>query len=369
MATVIQTQNPRQPFLDALSATGQNFVQARQQAGLQRQAQQQQQAQRQDLVGLSQAIQQGQQGGNLAQLLGNFQPQSNQGAQALFNLTSQLTGSQGDPFTLSQGQTRFGAGGQEIASVAPEPEPIKPRAGALQVARTGDESGLDAGTVFQADPQGNVKIISEPGGEALSKADRSKIAITQAKEFRTDERIKNLQIVERSERGMAAALKQSTSPNVKSRIASDQVLGVLFQKMLDPTSVVRESEFARTPEGAALVNRLLGGAEQIVKGGLKLTNEDRTALVAMAQKLLDEAKITANTAFSEFEVRADELNLNKKIVFGGSKPFDIQAHTTQPTDIVDTVRQNIQQGVAVDGQVRTPQQEARMQELLNKRGQ
>lgn len=118
MATVIQRQPRNQALLNALGAGAQNFVQGRIQAG-------QQQAQRQDLVGLSQAIQQGQQGGNLAQILGNFQPQTVQGAQAVFDLTSQLAGSQGDPFTLSQGQTRFGASGQPIANVPAQQTPVR----------------------------------------------------------------------------------------------------------------------------------------------------------------------------------------------------------------------------------------------------
>lgn len=249
-------------------------------------------------------------------------------------------------FTLSPGQQRFDTQGRPIAGVAPAVPTEKPRAGSLQIAKEGDASGLAAGTVFQADPQGNVKIISEPGGEGLSKADKTKIAVTQAKEFRTDERIKNFQIIERSERGMQAALKLSTSPNAKSKIASDQALGVLFQKMLDPTSVVRESEFARTPEGAALMSRLTSQIPKLVKGGLAISDSDRRALVTMAQKLLDEAKISANKAFDEFTVRADQIGLNKKIVFGGAKRFDIQ--NTSPLSTAE---------------------EARRQELLKKRGQ
>ncbi len=242
---------------------------------------------------------------------------------------------------------------------------------------------------------GNI-IKSFGATEALTSKDKIQIAVTQAKEFRADPRIQNLQIVERSERGMQAALRQSTSPNVKSRIASDQTLGVLFQKMLDPTSVVRESEFARTPEGAALTNRLVGAAEQLVKGGLKLTNEDRNALVAMAVKLLNETKITANRAFSEFETRADEIGLNKRVIFGGAKPFSItESLPAQPGGVKNVIQQNL--GLAPPGNVGlfdpngrsfsvppnmadsilqrpgfdrlSPQKESRRQELLRKRDQ
>jgi len=222
---------------------------------------------------------------------------------------------------------------KEAAGTITEPERLelsrrrkqepKLKAGLLQIAKAGDGTGLPKGTVYQADPQGNIRIISEISGVGLSTADKTKLAVSQAKEFRADPRIKNFQIIERSERGMQAALKQAISPNVKSRIASDQALGVLFQKMLDPESVVRESEFARTPEGAAAINRLLAIAPQLRLGGLRLLDEDRQALVEMAQKLLNEAKISANRAFDEFETRANEIGLNKKIIFGGAKKFDI----------------------------------------------
>ncbi|KKL57295.1 hypothetical protein LCGC14_2236850, partial [marine sediment metagenome] len=52
-------------------------------------------------------------------------------------------------------------------------------------------------------------------------------------------------------------------------------------------------------------------------------DEDRQALVTMARKLLTESKISANRAIDEFSIRADEIGLNKRIVFGGMKPFDI----------------------------------------------
>lgn len=252
-------------------------------------------------------------------------------------LTQQLSAQPaGGPagFTLSPGQERFTAGGAPVAAVPSTPPA---RAGGLQISRIGDNSGFPPGTVTQQDPQGNVRVISQPGGEGLSGADKTKLAVSEGKDFRADPRIKNLQIIERSEKGMRAALKQATSPNVKSRIASDQALGVLFQKMLDPESVVRESEFARTPEGAAAVNRLLAIGPQLKLGGLKLLDEDRRALVTMAQTLLDGAKESANQAFSEFGTRAGEIGLNQRIIFGGAKPFDIpvEAGSNPALDSID----------------------------------
>ena len=296
------------------------------------------------------------------------QPNSQQQQQAAANLALTLAQAgklgqvpQQPGFTLGQGQTRFGPGGQPIASVEPAPEPIRPKAGSLQVAGVNDPSGLALGTVFQADATGKVSVLSEPGGDGLSGADKTKLAVTQAKEFRADERVKNLNIIERSERGMQAALKQSKT--AKSRIASDQALGVLFQKMLDPTSVVRESEFARTPQGAALINQIKAIAPKLIKGGLKITDDDRQALVDMAQKLLNEAKITANQAFSEFSTRAKQIGLNEKIVFGGRKPFDLTA--TQGTTAAPGLTSELQRVGSKLGLNPTKQQSspARLKEL------
>lgn len=191
--------------------------------------------------------------------------------------------------------------------------------------------------------------------EGLSTKDKVTVAVTQAKEFRADPRIENLGIVERSERGMASALNQARKGGTANRIASDQALGVLFQKMLDPTSVVRESEFARTPQGASMINRITGSIKQLVTGGLGLEDEDRQALVDMAQRLLREAKISANRAFDEFTTRADTIGLNKKIVFGGAKKFDIaELSPISPSSFV---------GPPAPRQLLTPAEQTRLAEL------
>jgi hypothetical protein len=46
-----------------------------------------------------------------------------------------------------------------------------------------------------------------------------------------------------------------------------QAVLVTFQKILDPTSVVRESEYARSGEGQSLVNRISGAIDRLQKGG------------------------------------------------------------------------------------------------------
>lgn len=88
--------------------------------------------------------------------------------------------------------------------------------------------------------------------------------------------------------------KFKKNPNINKAFL-DQGLIVIFNKMLDPASVVRESEFARTPEFIPLLNRIEGFLPKLKQGGAGMTNADRI-------QLIDDAKTL-------FDVHADEFNL------------------------------------------------------------
>lgn len=61
--------------------------------------------------------------------------------------------------------------------------------------------------------------------------------------------------------------------------AFDQALITTLNKVLDPTSVVRESEFDRTAAGQAIWDKLAGYQQKLSKGGSGLTDENRADLV------------------------------------------------------------------------------------------
>jgi hypothetical protein len=65
----------------------------------------------------------------------------------------------------------------------------------------------------------------------------------------------------------------------ESKNALDQVLVIALNKALDPGSVVRESEFARTPQGISLFNRFNAGLSKLSEGGVGLTDADRADLI------------------------------------------------------------------------------------------
>ena len=68
-------------------------------------------------------------------------------------------------------------------------------------------------------------------------------------------------------------------------VAVDQALISLYNKLTDPQSVVRESEYARTQENQALINRITGKMDKWMQGGAGITQDEREALVAMAREI------------------------------------------------------------------------------------
>lgn len=76
----------------------------------------------------------------------------------------------------------------------------------------------------------------------------------------------------------------------QSMIATDQAIVMIFNKLLDPTSVVRESEFARTPQASAVMERAKGYIPKLMQGGVGLTNRERQEIVNTANILYNAAQ-------------------------------------------------------------------------------
>lgn len=83
---------------------------------------------------------------------------------------------------------------------------------------------------------------------------------------------------------MTEAVKESRDPSTQNYVGIDQAIITLFNKMTDPSSVVRESEYARTPGDLSVLNRLKGKVEKLKGGGPGLTQEDREAIYRMGTK-------------------------------------------------------------------------------------
>lgn len=102
--------------------------------------------------------------------------------------------------------------------------------------------------------------------------------------------------------------------------AGSQAVLVTFQKILDPTSVVRESEYARSASGQALLAQIEGSYERLTKGGAgvplselekyqKLADEmvagsrgHLDAVKARIGKTADRYKIPHETIFEDYDL-------------------------------------------------------------------
>lgn len=104
-----------------------------------------------------------------------------------------------------------------------------------------------------------------------------------------------------------------------SLIAADQALITILNKALDPSSVVRESEYARTPENMALINRVMGKGEKIMRGGAGLTSDERKALYTMVKNFADVAEGLYNEQSGEYASLAERYGYSPGNIVGSKK--------------------------------------------------
>jgi len=103
-------------------------------------------------------------------------------------------------------------------------------------------------------------------------------------------------------------------------VAVDQTLINTFNKMLDPESVVREAEYARTATDQSLLNQIKGKWDKIKSGGAGLTTQERNAMVAMARRFNAIAKDKYNKKRSEYSRVATKWQFDPSYVVGENQP-------------------------------------------------
>ena len=105
------------------------------------------------------------------------------------------------------------------------------------------------------------------------------------KEFNALPEVKDYKETSRKHATMKKAF--DTAKTTENFVAIDQALITLFNKMTDPQSVVRESEYLRTATDLAIFHRIKGKVSKIAKGGAGLSMDDRRALMEMGDKFMD----------------------------------------------------------------------------------
>ncbi len=99
--------------------------------------------------------------------------------------------------------------------------------------------------------------------------------------------------------------KTATSKN-----AADQALVTSLNKILDPGSVVREGEYARTAEGQSILNRLGGAVSRALAGGGGFTDTERKEVLDMVNSLGQGSQRIFDATAGEFEKSAKQYGFD-----------------------------------------------------------
>lgn len=171
-------------------------------------------------------------------------------------------------------------------------------------------------------------------------------------EFINRPEVKEYVIVNTQVKAMDALLNSALAGDMNNQAALDQGLITMYNKLTDPQSVVRESEYARTPENLPMTNRVIGAIEKLKQGGAGLTNDDRKALVLGAKIIGDVRGKQFNQTREQYNVLSGKYGIQDTSVvtgtlpeFGGFPGQEVKRETRNPTEIVTQAVTNPNSGL------------------------
>ncbi len=174
-------------------------------------------------------------------------------------------------------------------------------------------------------------------------------------ELNQNQYIKRYREMNSAASGIDSILQDTLSrPDLKSKNVGDQALITLYNKILDPISVVRESEYARTPEGQALMNRIQGFVQKVQAGGSGLTDQDRIEIARAAKVLINNSGELYNKQLGQYEELAGVYGVDPSMVMTGFDkftPYDIDKKYGQPDQ---TGGQPVLGSIPQEAQANTP---------------
>jgi len=136
----------------------------------------------------------------------------------------------------------------------------------------------------------------------------------------------------------------------------DIALITSFMKMLDPGSVVRDTEFATARDTAGLYDRLANQAQKFKSGQIfALDSKQRQEYVNLSKQYLDAAKKKAEREKEDLGVVVRNYNLNPDNVFGTERPEPQRETVTvggktyaRPDNFTDEMWANYKKSVGVE---------------------
>lgn len=128
---------------------------------------------------------------------------------------------------------------------------------------------------------------------------------------------------------MQQGLKQAQAGNLNS---GSQAILVTFQKILDPSSVVRESEYARSPEGLGLMNRMAGAVERIRRGGAGVPIGELQGFVKTGEAFIKGLQGSLSATRGQVDQAAKLAGIDPAIVYGNATGLPETGAAVSPND-------------------------------------
>lgn len=206
-----------------------------------------------------------------------------------------------------------------------------------------DNSKVVGGNLLVKDASGNWKtVFTAEQKESLTPY--QKFQATQAIAKDTQARTENAREMARQ----AELIKNSYNNILKGgdRSLNTQAIITSFNKILDPSSVVRESEYDRTAQGQSLINQLQGKYDNIVSGGAGVTEATLKEANDIAQRYLEGAKSSILKQNERAAQMAQQFGLNEAFV---------SSTYSEPTKTIDDYRSEFPE--ATDDELRALMEE------------
>lgn len=230
------------------------------------------------------------------------------------------------PQSAAQPAAAQNAPGFQVLAKGPE-KPVSRPATAQEKAAYGIADSVPA----QMKPDGTIDVINGAQG-GLSPKEMRQSSVTLRKEFEQLPDVKSFQTV-------------ATQFDVINRLAkatptaSNDISAIFaYMKILDPTSVVREGEFATAQNATGVPGQIMNAYNKVISGQ-RLNPQQRKEYVEAASRIYDANKTRYDQLVGQYQGYAKELNLPEgtiqpRVAVGGSSqaktfPFKLSAAQEQ----------------------------------------
>lgn len=253
------------------------------------------------------------------------------------------------PIPEGEALNQFRAEGMPIEKARPEfmtmmgederklfQEKFQPKDISYQKAEYTDANGRTRSGRFNP-RTGNIEKRSDD--PLAPQSSRSDLGMNLRNEFINRPEVKEFQTVGTNVKTMDSLLRSALSGNMQNKLALDQSLITMYNKLTDPNSVVRESEYARTPENIPVMNRISGAIQKVQAGGAGLTDEDRKALVIGAKIIANERGGTYSRTRQGYVDLANRGGVDPFFVTATMPEFNPYSLDEQPNPVGSETRQ------------------------------